>query len=72
MYSTQKKEILKDFFHAAFSVDNVVFGFDDSDLKVLLVFRGTEPFKGTWAAGDLVLKKEFRFSIQKGRKELLV
>jgi len=59
MYSSQKKEILKDFFHAAFSVDNVVFGFDDSDLKVLLVFRGTEPFKGTWALpGDLVYLEE--------------
>jgi 8-oxo-dGTP diphosphatase len=54
-----QKEILKDFFHAAFSVDNVVFGFDDSDLKVLLISRGTEPFKGQWALpGDLVYLKE--------------
>ena len=50
-----KQEILKDFFHAAFSVDNVVFGFDESDLKVLLIFRGAEPHKGMWALpGDLV------------------
>jgi 8-oxo-dGTP diphosphatase len=55
----QKKEILKEFFHAAFSVDNVVFGFDESDLKVLLIYRGAEPFKGKWALpGDLVYLKE--------------
>jgi 8-oxo-dGTP diphosphatase len=50
-----KKNILKEFFHAAFSVDNVVFGFDEEDLKVLLIYRGAEPFKGNWALpGDLV------------------
>ncbi len=55
MEVSSKQEILKDFFHAAFSVDNVVFGFDESDLKVLLIFRGAEPHKGMWALpGDLV------------------
>ncbi len=34
---------------AALTVDCVVFGFDDSELKVLLVERGLEPFKGRWA-----------------------
>jgi 8-oxo-dGTP diphosphatase len=53
------KEILQKFFHAAFSVDNVVFGFDESDLKILLIFRGAEPYKGMWALpGDLVYLKE--------------
>jgi 8-oxo-dGTP diphosphatase len=32
------------FFHSAFSVDNVIFGFDEGDLKVLLIKRGAEPF----------------------------
>jgi len=31
------------------TVDCVVFGFDESELKVLLVERALEPFKGSWA-----------------------
>lgn len=34
---------------AALTVDCVVFGFDDSDLKVLLIQRDLPPFKGKWA-----------------------
>ena len=34
---------------AALTVDCVVFGFDDEELKVLLIERGLEPFKGRWA-----------------------
>src|SRR5213595_356513 len=33
----------------ALTVDCVVFGFDDGDLKVLLIERALEPFKGKWA-----------------------
>ncbi len=33
----------------ALTVDCVVFGFDESELKVLLIERGLEPFKGRWA-----------------------
>jgi 8-oxo-dGTP diphosphatase len=33
----------------ALTVDCVVFGFDDAELKVLLIERGQEPFKGKWA-----------------------
>jgi 8-oxo-dGTP diphosphatase len=33
----------------ALTVDCVVFGFDHGDLKVLLIQRGLEPFKGRWA-----------------------
>jgi len=47
------------YFKTAFSVDNVIFGFDDGDLKVLLIERGTEPFFGKWALpGDLVYPNE--------------
>jgi 8-oxo-dGTP diphosphatase len=35
--------------HPAVTVDGVVFGFDDADLKLLLVKRKVEPFKGQWA-----------------------
>ena len=34
---------------AALTVDCVVFGFDDGELKVLLIERALEPFKGRWA-----------------------
>src|SRR5216117_1298242 len=34
---------------AALTVDCVVFGFDESALKVLLIERALEPFKGKWA-----------------------
>ncbi len=33
----------------ALTVDCVVFGMDDEDLKVLLIQRGIEPFAGQWA-----------------------
>src|SRR6185369_10986789 len=33
----------------ALTVDCVVFGLDDGELKVLLIQRGLEPFKGRWA-----------------------
>jgi 8-oxo-dGTP diphosphatase len=33
----------------ALTVDCVVFGFDEGELKVLLVQRGLEPFAGRWA-----------------------
>jgi 8-oxo-dGTP diphosphatase len=33
----------------ALTVDCVVFGFDGGELKILLIQRGIEPFKGEWA-----------------------
>jgi 8-oxo-dGTP diphosphatase len=33
----------------ALTVDCVVFGFDEAELKVLLIQRGIAPFKGKWA-----------------------
>src|SRR5437867_6088703 len=34
---------------AALTVDCVVFGYDEGELKVLLIRRALEPFKGRWA-----------------------
>src|SRR5512136_1997863 len=34
---------------AALTVDCAVFGYDEGELKVLLIERGLEPFKGRWA-----------------------
>lgn len=36
-------------FRAAFTVDNVIFGFDEGDLKVLLIKRNEAPFDDYWA-----------------------
>src|SRR5438270_12456847 len=33
----------------ALTVDCVVFGLDEQDLKVMLIERGGEPFRGRWA-----------------------
>jgi 8-oxo-dGTP diphosphatase len=41
------------------TVDCVVFGFDGAGLQVLLIRRGLEPFKGSWALpGGFVLMEE--------------
>ena len=40
---------LDQYFKSAFTVDNVIFGFDEGDLKVLLIKRLEEPHSGTWA-----------------------
>ena len=34
---------------AAMTTDAVIFGFDGKSLQILLIQRGIEPFKGTWA-----------------------
>ena len=35
--------------HPAVTADCVIFGFDGVSIKVLLIERGIEPFKGKWA-----------------------
>ena len=50
---------VKEFFKSAFSVDCVIFGFDEGDLKVLLIQRGEDPYKNKWALpGNLVYPDE--------------
>ena len=47
------------FFKSAFTVDNIIFGFDDTDLKVLLIKRGEVPFENQWALpGNFVHQNE--------------
>jgi 8-oxo-dGTP diphosphatase len=52
-YVTKKLHYHYEFPMAALTVDGVVFGFDPSDtrnpLKVLMIRRGEDPFKGHWA-----------------------
>ncbi len=47
------------FFKSAFSVDCVIFGYHEKELKVLLIQRGTDPYENYWALpGDLVYPHE--------------
>lgn len=43
------KKYQYDYWRPAVAADNVVFRFDGKMLQVLLVRRGNEPFKGSWA-----------------------
>ncbi len=44
-----KQKYCYDYPRPALTTDCVIFGFDETDLKVLLIERGIEPFKGKWA-----------------------
>lgn len=47
------------YFKSAFTVDNVIFGFDESDLKILLIKRQEAPYEEYWALpGYFVLPDE--------------
>lgn len=48
-YDAEKKEYVYKYPHAALTADCVIFGFDGKDLKILLIERGLEPYKGMWA-----------------------
>ena len=46
-------------FQYSVSIDCVIFGYDTTDLKVLLIKRGEEPYLNYWALpGDLINPKE--------------
>ncbi|MBR6488948.1 MAG: NUDIX hydrolase [Muribaculaceae bacterium] len=55
--------------HPAVTTDCVIFGFDGTNLKVLLVERGIEPFKGKWALPGGFLKLD-EDAEQGARREL--
>jgi 8-oxo-dGTP diphosphatase len=45
----REKKYCYEYPRPALTTDCVIFGFDDTNLKVLLIERGIEPFKGKWA-----------------------
>ena len=45
----EEKKYCSKYPHPAVTTDCVIFGFDGSELQVLLIERGIEPFKGKWA-----------------------
>ena len=57
--------------HPAVTTDCVIFGFDGTNLKVLLIERGIEPFKGKWAlpGGFLKLDESAEQGAQRELKE---
>ena len=60
---------LRDFFQFAISVDCVIYGYDQGKVKVMLIKRGVEPFKGSWALpGDLIYPTE---SLEDGSKRVV-
>ena len=46
------------YLQSAFSVDNVIFGFDLSQLQVLLIKRGVEPYIGEWALPGALVRPD--------------
>lgn len=44
-----KQQYIYDYPRPAVTTDCVIFGFDESELKILLVERAVEPFKGKWS-----------------------
>ncbi|WP_079703899.1 NUDIX hydrolase [Daejeonella lutea] len=45
-------------FDSVFSIDCVIFGFDEGELKVLLIERNVEPFKDWWALPGYLVEQE--------------
>jgi len=45
------------FFKSAFTVDNIIFGFDKDDLKVLLIKRQEDPYRNKWALPGYFVKE---------------
>lgn len=55
--------------YPSITTDCVIFGFDGTKLKVLLVERGVEPFKGRWAFPGGFMKRN-ETALQGDKREL--
>ena len=55
--------------YPSITTDCVIFGFDGTKLKVLLVERGVEPFKGRWAFPGGFMKRD-ETALQGAKREL--
>lgn len=54
----EKQKYTYEYPHPAVATDCVVFGFDGHELKILLIERGIEPYKGLWAFPGGFLKMD--------------
>lgn len=52
------KTKFNNFFRSAFTVDNVIFGFDEGKLKVLLIRRNEDPFDNYWALPGYFVRED--------------
>jgi 8-oxo-dGTP diphosphatase len=52
-------------FDSVFSIDCVIFGFDDGELKILLIERNEEPFKDWWALPGYIVEQDERWNCPK-------
>lgn len=55
------------YFRSAFTVDNVIFGFDEGDLKVLLIKRNEAPYDGYWALPGYFVRENENLDEAAGR-----
>lgn len=55
------------YFKSAFTVDNVIFGFDAGRLRVLLIRRNEEPFAGQWGLPGYFVRPEEDLDAAAGR-----
>ncbi len=58
---------LDDFFKSPFTVDNIIFGFDQEELKVLLIKRQEDPFLNKWALPGYFVKPNENLDDAAGR-----
>lgn len=54
----QARTKFNNFFRSAFTVDNVIFGFDEGTLKVLLIRRNEEPYNNYWALPGYFVRED--------------
>ena len=67
----EEKKYCYQYPHPAVTTDCVIFGFDGTKLKVLLIERGIDPFKGKWAlpGGFLRMDEDAEQGAQRELKE---
>ena len=69
-YNKQTKQWESPYWHPAVTTDSVVFGFDGSQLNVLLIQRGLEPYKNSWALPGGFMRPEDRSARDCAYREL--
>lgn len=52
------RESFNAYFKSAFTVDNVIFGFDEGKLKILLIRRNEKPFNDYWALPGYFVRQD--------------
>lgn len=69
-YNEQTQMWESKYWHPAVTTDAVVVGFDGEELKILLIQRGIEPFKGMWALPGGFMDKDDANATEAVKREL--